>query len=171
MAVGQIAASLAHQWLIQGEALLIDVREPAEYLQQHIVGAMNFPAGVIRARDLPRDKKIIIYCLKGVRGERACTQLESEEGLDLYHLSGGLRSWVKQGFPVVEQISVWPVMQQAHLIIGLLLITFSGLSYFIDTRFMVVVALMGCGLTNAGLTGYCGLAQFLRRLSWNKDNY
>ena len=52
-------------------ALLIDVREADEYAAGHIPGAMNAPLSRIHALDLPRDRPLFLYCLRGSRSARA----------------------------------------------------------------------------------------------------
>ena len=53
------------------DALLVDVREPAEYAAGHIPGAMNAPLSRIHALDLPRDRPLFLYCLRCSRSARA----------------------------------------------------------------------------------------------------
>jgi rhodanese-related sulfurtransferase len=50
--------------LKQNKAVLVDVRGVDTYKAGHIKGALNIPYGEIeeRAKELPRDKKIITYC-------------------------------------------------------------------------------------------------------------
>ena len=54
-----------------GDAMIIDVREPHEYYDGHIKGAINIPRGVIEFKiwktlgypeKLNKDKKIYLYC-------------------------------------------------------------------------------------------------------------
>lgn len=95
MTVKTIDATTAKQWLEDDEAILIDVREPNEHAAQKIEGAQLHPLGSICCGSLPQtDKKIIIHCQKGVRGNNACQKLLSENAsLDLYNLEGGIEAW------------------------------------------------------------------------------
>lgn len=75
-------------------ALLLDVREPAEVAQGALKGAVNIPLHKLRSRafELPKDRKIVIYCQVGLRGyvaERILKQL----GYDAANLSGGYLTW------------------------------------------------------------------------------
>ena len=53
------------------EFLLIDVREPAEYAQASIPGAILVPLGSVfdgtALADLPRDQEIVVHCQVGAR--------------------------------------------------------------------------------------------------------
>jgi rhodanese-related sulfurtransferase len=51
---------------------IIDVREPEEYAEGHVIGALNIPpsemlAGATQIIKLPRDTPIIVYCRSGSR--------------------------------------------------------------------------------------------------------
>ena len=52
-------------------ALLVDVREPEEYAAGHIPGAVNAPLSTLAGADLPREKALFLYCLRGSRSLRA----------------------------------------------------------------------------------------------------
>lgn len=86
--------TLAHADALPEDALLLDVREPAELAQGTLKGAVNIPLHQLRARafELPKDRKIVIYCQVGLRGyvaERILKQL----GFDAANLSGGYLTW------------------------------------------------------------------------------
>ena len=77
----------AKAWLDRNEAVLLDVREAAEYKATRIPGSHWIPLGQISAARLPRGhhKKILIHCQAGKRGEKACTTLMAEQSdLDIY---------------------------------------------------------------------------------------
>ncbi len=51
------------------QALLLDVREPSEFKDGHVEGALNIPLPQLRARlgELPGDREIWVYCAAGQR--------------------------------------------------------------------------------------------------------
>lgn len=57
--------------------LIIDVREPAEYAQSHVPGAINLPPDKLLSNDLgilaemPRNTELILYCRSGSRSNTA----------------------------------------------------------------------------------------------------
>jgi NADPH-dependent 2,4-dienoyl-CoA reductase/sulfur reductase-like enzyme/rhodanese-related sulfurtransferase len=75
-------------------ALLLDVREPAEFHGGHIDGAVNIPLGQLRDRmeELPRDREIWVNCGVGQRAYYAC-RLLSQHGFRASNLSGGLHTY------------------------------------------------------------------------------
>lgn len=52
--------------------LIIDVREPEEFVSGQVEGAINIPLGQINSnteklKNIPKDTKIIVYCNSGNR--------------------------------------------------------------------------------------------------------
>ena len=171
MAVNPISAHRAKEWLDAGEAILIDVREPAEHAAQKIPGAQLKPLGSVCCGDLPAtDTKILIHCQKGARGTNACQKLLAEnEALDVYNIEGGIEAWQQAGLPVESGgKKILPLDRQVQLTIGLSVLGFSLLAYFVNPAFALVAAFFGAGLTNAGLTGWCGLARLMANMPWNR---
>ena len=52
-------------------ALLVDVREAEEFAAGHIPGAVNAPLSAIEGANLPADRPLFLYCLRGSRSARA----------------------------------------------------------------------------------------------------
>ncbi|ADL42332.1 FAD-dependent pyridine nucleotide-disulphide oxidoreductase [Caldicellulosiruptor obsidiansis OB47] len=74
--------------------IILDVRTPEEYEFGHIKGAVNIPVDELRNRlsELPKDKKIIVYCGVGFRSYHGCLILKAN-GFDCLNMSGGWTSW------------------------------------------------------------------------------
>ena len=103
--------TLAYADALPEGALLLDVREPAEVAQGTLKGAVNVPLHQLRARafELPKDRKIVIFCQVGLRGyvaERILKQL----GYNAANLSGGYLTWKQfqpeKWIPSDEQIEL-----------------------------------------------------------------
>ena len=89
-------AHLAHwESIEESSALIIDVRDPAEYQRDHLEGALNLPLDEIRDRipELPRDREIWTYCFVGQRSYYAARAL-SQHGFNVKNISGGFRSYL-----------------------------------------------------------------------------
>lgn len=76
--------------LAKDKYILLDVRTDKEYEKGHIKDSVHIPVDNIRKRlaEIPRDKKIIIYCKVGLRGYIAYRVLV-QHGFDVVNLSGG----------------------------------------------------------------------------------
>lgn len=159
-------------WLEKGEAVLVDVREPAEHAASNIDGAVLLPLGKINKTSLPlcAGKKLVIHCQKGRRGEMACKKLISENpNLDVYNLEGGIEAWSTNGFAVISSGKVFlPLDRQVQLTVGVCVLIGSLMGYFISPKFFLLTGFFGAGLTFAGLTGFCGLALLIAKMPWNK---
>jgi NADPH-dependent 2,4-dienoyl-CoA reductase/sulfur reductase-like enzyme/rhodanese-related sulfurtransferase len=80
--------------LDQTDALLVDVREPAEFADGHIPNAINLPLSQMRDRyaELPTNREIWTYCLVGQRGYFA-TRFLAQHGYRSRNLSGGYTTY------------------------------------------------------------------------------
>ncbi|MCX6969773.1 MAG: FAD-dependent oxidoreductase [Verrucomicrobia bacterium] len=76
--------------LLPESSVLVDVRDPDEFEEGHIPGAINFPLNELRARldELPRDRELWLYCRVGLRGYYA-TRLLLQHGFHAKNLPGG----------------------------------------------------------------------------------
>jgi rhodanese-related sulfurtransferase len=61
----------------KGDFVVVDVRDPAEFKEGHIPGAINIPSETFAAGSgvLPKEKKIIVYCNTGSRSYLAYKKL------------------------------------------------------------------------------------------------
>jgi rhodanese-related sulfurtransferase len=80
---------------ITADDVLIDVRTKNEYNAGKILDAINIPVDELRSRldEIPKDKKIYIYCLGGLRGYLAQRILMQNGYEDTINLSGGYQLW------------------------------------------------------------------------------
>lgn len=83
-------------------AIVVDVREPGEYVGGHVPGATLVPMGQVslRLRELPRDRKIYVICASGNRSH-SMTNYLMRAGYDAYSVSGGTGAWARAGHPIV----------------------------------------------------------------------
>lgn len=83
--------------------LLLDVREPDEYEQGAIAGAVHIPRGhlegQIESRAVNRDAPIIVYCAGGVRSAFAAKTLGELGYSDVVSMDGGFGRWKDEGRP------------------------------------------------------------------------
>ena len=174
MASKTIDAKTLKAWLENKEAVLVDVREPAEYASENIIGATLLPLGKINKSLLPPHvgKKLVIHCRKGGRGGSACEKLLAEDpALELYNLEGGIEAWRAAGLAVATSgKSCLPLDRQVQLTIGVILIAANVLGMVFGPAWFLLTALIGVGLTIAGLTGFCGLALVIARMPWNQQS-
>lgn len=104
MAMKHVDAPTLKQWIEQDEALVIDVREPAEYASENIAEATLIPLATISLSALPEAnhaRKLVLHCRSGKRSQFACEQLLQEDAsLEIYNLDDGILGWMACGYPV-----------------------------------------------------------------------
>jgi rhodanese-related sulfurtransferase len=103
-----LTAQQARDLIARGEVEVVDVRDPAEWSGGHLPNARLVPLEQLRAapkQALPKDN-VLFVCAAGVRSQTAA-RIAAGLGLkNVYSLNGGTRGWVKNGFPLVNDISV-----------------------------------------------------------------
>lgn len=74
------------------QLIIVDTRTSAEYEMGHVEGALNIPVDDLRDRldEIPKDKKIVVYCAVGLRGYIA-SRILSQKGYDVANLVGGYK--------------------------------------------------------------------------------
>ena len=111
--IQEITVAQAKEELDQGQtALVLDVREPAEWEKGHIPGVVLAPRGMLEWYADPttphakpelttkRDARIIVACASGGRSMLAAQTLKSMGYTNVVNMAGGFNEWSKQGFPV-----------------------------------------------------------------------
>ncbi|MDO8120456.1 rhodanese-like domain-containing protein [Isoptericola sp. b490] len=83
-------------------AIVLDVREPHEYVTGHVPGARMLPVDQVsrRVQELPRAEPVYVICQSGNRSASVCELLE-RHGFDARSVMGGTSAWVGAGHPVV----------------------------------------------------------------------
>jgi rhodanese-related sulfurtransferase len=86
------------------KAVLVDVREPGEWNEGHVEGAISLPLSSLKKGDtsaleskLPKDKIVYTHCVMGVRALKSAKILE-KLGYNVRPLSAGYEDLVKAGF-------------------------------------------------------------------------
>jgi len=93
--------ALVQQLAQSDPPLVLDVRNPNEWSTARIRGALMIALDHLEdhVRDLPRDRKIAIYCASGYRSSIAASLIERAGITDLADLIGGIQGWQRAGCP------------------------------------------------------------------------
>ena len=158
--------------------VIIDVREKDEFEAEHIEGSIHLPLshfgtaapGVLHNLS---DRSIILMCRSGNRARLAQDQIASlgfgETKTTVYE--GGIRAWKEAGkATIAKRKGHLPIMRQVQTLVGAFTLLFSILAWLISPAFLWGAAFFGAGLLVAGTTGFCGLAELLAILPWNRTN-
>lgn len=83
-------------------AVIIDVREPDEWADGHIPGAILIPLGELPSRlgDVPPNRPIVVVCRSGNRSAQGRDILLGAGFPAVTSLDGGMTDWAKAGMPI-----------------------------------------------------------------------
>jgi rhodanese-related sulfurtransferase len=108
LTVDQAAAEIE-----QGDALLVDLREPGELAQQGAIpGAVHAPRGMLEfwadptspyhRAEFDPNRRVVLHCASGGRSALAADTLQQMGYANVAHLDGGFTAWKAAGRPVEE---------------------------------------------------------------------
>lgn len=87
-------------------AVVLDVRTPAEFEDGHLAGAtlIDFRSAAFadQVAGLDKSKLYLVHCAGGVRSSKACVKMITLGFTNLVNLEGGLSAWQDAGKPVVK---------------------------------------------------------------------
>lgn len=85
-------------------ALVLDVREDAEFKAGHILNAKWLPLGslTVRVGELQRyrEQPVVVVCRSGNRSAAACALLGKQGFTGAVNLAGGVTAWEKSNLPL-----------------------------------------------------------------------
>jgi rhodanese-related sulfurtransferase len=88
----------------QQNALVLDVRDTAEYEKGHVLNARHFALGEIAARtgeiEKFKTRPVIVVCESGNRSNAAVSALRKQGFGQVFSLSGGIGAWRQAGLPL-----------------------------------------------------------------------
>ena len=94
----------ATQFINDRDAVVIDIRDQAEFARGHIVNAKNLPAKLLDERKAEvekwKDKPVIVSCDTGMRAASSADKLRTLGVKEVFVLQGGVNAWRDAGLPV-----------------------------------------------------------------------
>ncbi|MGY5955773.1 rhodanese family protein [Kosakonia sp. BK9b] len=151
-------------------AVIVDIRQPAEFRREHLQDALSLPLDEIQAgKMLPPTQTVIFHCQSGMRTQQNIAALVQAAGTaEVMILEGGLNHWKQVNLPTIEDKSQpRPLMQQVQIVAGTLILAGVVLGYTVNPGFFLLSGFVGAGLLFAGLSGWCGMALLLAKMPWN----
>jgi rhodanese-related sulfurtransferase len=97
----------------QGDALLVDLREPAERVEQGAIpGAVHAPRGMLEfwadpasayhRAEFDPNRRVILHCASGGRSALAADTLQQMGYANVAHMDGGFNAWKAANRPVED---------------------------------------------------------------------
>lgn len=162
--------------LLDGGAILVDIREADEHAREKIPGARHMPLSKLDETEIAvhQGKPVIFHCKSGARTLANASRLVGKLGpsCEAFVIEGGIDAWRKAGLPVVtDRRQPLELQRQVQISAGSLALGGTALGLLISPWFFIVPAFVGAGLITAGVTGFCGMARVLMRAPWNRAAY
>lgn len=159
--------------LIEQGAVLIDIRDRAEYLREHIPGARSVPLTDIttgKTVEGAEGQPVIFHCLAGTRtAQNVNALIKAASPAPTLLMAGGINAWKSADLPTIEdKKQPLPIMRQVQIVAGTLVILGVVLGYTADSRLFLLSGFVGAGLLFAGVSGFCGMANILLKMPWNR---
>ena len=155
----------------QSEALLLDVRTPAEFEEVHIDGAVLHPLIDLNptlVTQLAEGKRAcVVICRSGGRARQAAEKLVAHGLPAVQIMAGGMQAWEGEGLPVTRGRATISLQRQVFITAGSMIFAGSLLGYLVSPSWIALTAFVGAGLVFSGVTNTCGLAMILARMPWN----
>lgn len=151
--------------LTNGTSVIVDVREPSEYNDQHIPGAVNIPSTRYNKDQYAEfdDKKICLVCQSGNRVKQIEKKLRQDGFSNIYTLELQM-----EAIPKVYQTKGWTVDRQFRMTIGSLLAIYLILTYFIIPFAFLIPLVLCSGLIVTSIIDRCYMRMGIAMLPWNK---
>jgi rhodanese-related sulfurtransferase len=163
----------ARRLLDEGQAILIDIRDPGEFAREHISGARLVPLASLDTHDFDRERRMgaaaIFQCQSGRRTEANAARLVGAGFKETYVIQGGFNAWRAAGLPVhVDRSQPIELQRQVQIAAGSLVLVGVALAALLSPWFVLLSAFVGGGLVFAGISGSCTMAQLLMQMPWNR---
>lgn len=86
------------------DTIIVDVRDPHEYIKGHIENSINLPLGkfseTISSLEKNKNQPIIVVCQTGTRSVPACKTLSKAGFEQVFNITGGMQSWEDSKLPI-----------------------------------------------------------------------
>jgi rhodanese-related sulfurtransferase len=100
----EVSAQQAVQLINRKDAVVLDVRDAAEFATGHIPNARHMPVAELdqRLKEIEKYKQrpIVVACRSGNRSVAACALLRKQGFAEVFSLKGGIQGWQQANMPI-----------------------------------------------------------------------
>lgn len=172
MTLPTITATRAAAMIRDDGALLVDVREADERVRAHVPGSLHLPLSRLEQAEpaLQGGMPVIFHCASGARTAQNAARLGARAGSGrAFVVEGGMAALRQAGLAVTEDRSApLPLMRQVQIAAGSLVLAGVLLGALVAPVFYGMAGFVGAGLVFAGVSGFCGMANLLALMPWNR---
>ena len=100
--IKEVDCPAALQLINHKNALILDVRDEAEYKAGNILHSTSIPLSKLseRMKELDKERPIVVLCRSGARSASASALLGKQGFTQVYNLTGGILAWQKANLPL-----------------------------------------------------------------------
>lgn len=151
--------------LLKGSAVIIDVREPSEFREKHIPGAINLPSTRFNSTHFSgfTDLNIHLICESGNRANQIRSKLAAEGFHNLYIMETQM-----QYIDNFQNTSGWTVDRQFRLTLGVLIALFLVLYAWGQKLGLIIPIILASGLIFTSIIDRCYMRMGIAMLPWNR---
>jgi rhodanese-related sulfurtransferase len=99
-----VSVPQAVQLINRRDAIVLDVRDEAEFASGHVPNARHIPVAEMgkRLKELEKFKQrpLVVVCRSGPRAASACALLKKSGFAEVFSLKGGILSWSQASMPL-----------------------------------------------------------------------
>jgi rhodanese-related sulfurtransferase len=103
----QISPMKAIRLMNSEDALVIDVRDVADFKNGHLSNAKNMPFSSLKDKlqgiSKYKGKAVLAYCASGAISAKACKLLKQEGFSSVHNITGGINNWLEAKLPVTKK--------------------------------------------------------------------
>jgi hydroxyacylglutathione hydrolase len=106
--IPSVEPEVAPGWLAEHDAVVLDVREPAEYAEGHVPGAVSIPQAelAVHLSQIPTRRDVLVACRSGTRSLGSARFLKALGYDRVANLERGTMGWIEAGNPVERERAV-----------------------------------------------------------------
>ena len=103
----QLDPTAAIRLMNSDDAVVVDVRDAADFNKGHIKNAKNIPISSLKGQldgvAKSKDKPVLMYCRSGNISGKACRILKRSGFSNVHNLAGGILGWQDANLPLAKK--------------------------------------------------------------------
>lgn len=149
----------------QGKGIIVDVREPIEFLEDHIPNAINLPATDfnIAAYEEWDHLKIFLICQSGDRAKSIAHKLYEAGMTEVFMLESHM-----ENIDIQRITKIWSVDRQFRFLLGIFIAMYLIGYHWMSDLFTIIPIVLCRGLIITAIIDKCYLRVGIALLPWNK---
>ncbi len=149
-----------------GDGIIVDVREPAEFRDGHIPYAINLPSSQFTAESYQawRNLKICLVCQAGSRAQSIAQKLDKAGMMNVYVLDQHMEKIATEA-----NSERWSIDRQFRFVLGVFIALYLIGFHWLSAAFSIIPVILSLGLIITAIIDKCYLRVGIAMLPWNRE--